>query len=103
MKDVTFIEDGNPDYNSGNIININKMTLLGTQLNQLKLHQQSEYEKNLENKSEDLIQHLSRLNYLTEDKLENLSIKMEPLAYVDEDTTDETYDFILDGVNRNLK
>jgi len=96
LRDVTFIEDGNKNYAKEGVINIDKLLLLGGQLNQFTKYQKSDYEKHLENKNEELIFTWYHLEYLTEQKLEKLSIKMEPLPSFEEDDCQDECEIELD-------
>jgi hypothetical protein len=79
LRDIVYIEDGNKDYVESNIINFEKVLLMGAQLNQIDLYQKSDYTKGLEGKNIGLLKFLSCLQFYDEQKLEKLSLAISPL------------------------
>lgn len=73
------IEDGNKDYVDTDVINFEKVLLMGSLLNQICTYQKSDYTKRLEGRDSSLLKFLSCLQYYDEPKLEQLSLAQVPL------------------------
>lgn len=72
-------DDGNPAYVGADIINIEKVLLMGAQLKHIKAFQSVNYDKALKGKNTVLLKYISNLKHLEEEKLEQLSVDLKPL------------------------
>jgi len=70
LKDLNFVEDGNQEFISENIINIPKINSLGEQLRLIQSFQRADFGGG----DKRLLKYVANLQYFTEDKLERLSL-----------------------------
>ena len=77
LKDITFIEDGNPDFVDGNnnIINFSKRMLLYDSITKFLFFQKFDYPHKMD---ENICLYLSNIYYLEENELYELSLQREP-------------------------
>jgi len=92
LRDVTFIEDGNLDFSGDTRINVEKLTLLSDQMQQLEQYQAADCPRKFD-LDEALLNSLRKLEFVPEEQLETLSIGLEPLLFTEEeDPQDDTFD-----------
>ena len=75
LKDITFIEDGNPDFVDNNLINFAKQMLLFESISKFLSFQQYDYPHAVD---ENISMNLRDIFYLGESELYELSLKREP-------------------------
>ncbi|XP_004364199.2 hypothetical protein CAOG_03360 [Capsaspora owczarzaki ATCC 30864] len=77
LKDLTFIDDGNPDLLRGGLINVAKRRQVYSILKEIEFFQEQPY--NLQDVP-DIRQFLGKVRSMTEDEMHALSRKLEPSA-----------------------
>jgi len=87
LRDITFIEEGNVDYLATDIINFEKIMLLGEQLNQIESFQCSDFSRLSDNKNPSLEFLLHHLHPRSEDQLKKLSMSLQPDDLSEEDSS----------------
>jgi len=78
LRDITYIEDGNPDYidDEQGIINFEKIMLLGEMLKQIEMFQKQDFNKLPVNTT--LQDFMTHLHVPTEQEVERKSFQIEP-------------------------
>jgi len=88
LKDLTFIEDGNPNYMNNvegdyeDIVNFEKMRKLASTIQHILLYQQKPYNFRKENLIQQFIE--TRMEYINEDENYLISRRIEPKEMIEE-------------------
>jgi len=79
LKDLTFIEDGNPDMIDEKRLNFDKIAMIGNTLRTIHAYQNVDYNR----KITALLRHLASLPRLSEEELNRSSERQKPLKLQD--------------------
>ena len=99
LRDLTFIEDGNPDFLPDGQVNLDKLALLTRSLSFIQDFQQFDYSDLIKSKNVVLIRQLYNLHHCLEKKLEEISDSIKPRRKLAEDT-DSSSSTITDAGSR---
>jgi len=98
LKDLTFIEDGNLDFVKDNLVNIDKISMIGIKLKELDGFQKMPYHKQITYKITKLLDILSKCpGLMSEEELTANSERFRPLKSLETHNSSENLSSILSG------